>query len=142
MSRFTYDMESLSQGLKLLCSSAMLEPFKMVACLAGAAFVSWRLLLFSLIVAPVGFLLIRKLSRILKHANRKAMEGMSRIYALLEETFQGIAVVKAFTMERHERRRFHQENKSYYFKSMRIARYDSLTSPVTEWLGMVMISSL
>jgi ABC-type multidrug transport system fused ATPase/permease subunit len=57
----------------------------------------------------------------------------------LEETFRGIKIVKAFTMERHERRRFHQNSKNYYRKAMKIARYDSLTRPVTEVMGVITI---
>jgi ATP-binding cassette subfamily B protein/subfamily B ATP-binding cassette protein MsbA len=58
---------------------------------------------------------------------------------LLEETFQRIKVVQAFTMERAERRRFHQRSKQYFLKSMRIALYDSLTRPLTEITGMATI---
>jgi ATP-binding cassette subfamily B protein/subfamily B ATP-binding cassette protein MsbA len=64
---------------------------------------------------------------------------MSQIYAILEETFHGIKAVKAFTMERAERLRFHQNSKKFYRKSMRIARYDSLTHPVTEMMGIATI---
>ena len=39
-------------------------------------------------------------------------------------------------MERYERRRFHLNSKKYYRKSMQIARYDSLTRPLTEILGI------
>ena len=53
MSRFTYDMESLLGGLNELLGKLVREPLKMLSCLVGAALVSWRLLLFSLIVAPV-----------------------------------------------------------------------------------------
>jgi ABC-type multidrug transport system fused ATPase/permease subunit len=67
------------------------------------------------------------------------MEEMSLIYNILEETFQGIKVVKAFTMERYERRRFHQNSKKYFHKAMKIIRYDSLTNPLTEMLGIAMI---
>jgi ATP-binding cassette subfamily B protein/subfamily B ATP-binding cassette protein MsbA len=82
---------------------------------------------------------IRWLAKSLKRANRRAMEEMSQIYNVLDETFQGIKVVKAFTMERSERRRFHQGSKNYYFKSMRIAYVDSLTRPVTELMGVMTI---
>ncbi len=47
MSRFNMDLQCLSNGLRCLFGKALLEPFKAVACLAGAAFISWRLLLFS-----------------------------------------------------------------------------------------------
>ena len=139
MSRFTFDMENLSAGLSSLLGKAVREPFKMIACLIGAAFICWQLLLLSLVIAPLAAYCIGKLAKTLKRANRKAMEEMSLIYNILEETFQGIKVVKAFTMERHERRRFHQNSKKYYHKAMKIIRYDSLTNPMTEMLGIFMI---
>ncbi len=61
---------------------------------------------------------------------------MSQIYSTLDETLSGIKVVKAFTMERYERRRFHENNKKYFRKSMKIARYDSLSRPLIEMLGI------
>ena len=139
MSRFTYDMESLSAGLRNLFGKATREPLKMLACFIGAGWICWRLLLLSLVVAPLAALLIGWLAKALKRANRKAMEEMSQLYNVLEETFQGIKVVKAFTMERHERRRFHENSKKYYKKALKIARYDALTRPLTEIMGIASI---
>jgi ATP-binding cassette, subfamily B, bacterial MsbA len=139
MSRFTFDMDSLSTGLNDFFGKLIREPLKMLTCLAGAAFVCWQLLLLSLVVAPLSALLIRWLARTLKRANRKAMEEMSQIYNILDETFQGVKVVKAFTMERSERWRFHKVSRNYLKKAMRIARYDSLTRPVTEVMGMTTV---
>lgn len=140
MSRFTYDMESLSNGLENLFGKAVREPLKMIVCLIGAGLICWRLLLFSLIIAPLCAILVSKLAKALKRANRRAMEEMSQIYNLLTETFDGIKVVKAFTMERYERRRFHEGCKNYFRKAARIARYDSLTHPLTEMIGVTIIS--
>jgi len=136
MSRFTYDMESLLAAMQEFYGKLIREPLKMIACFVGAALVSWQLLLFSMILAPPAAYLIRMLAKALKRANRRVMEEMSEMYAILDETVHGIKVVKAFTMERTERRRFHQSNKAFYRKSMRIGRYDSLTRPLTEILGM------
>lgn len=140
MARFTYDMESLTGGLNALFGRLVREPLKAIACLVGAAYVCWRLLLFSLIVAPVAAFLIDRLAKSLKRANRRAMEGMAILYNRLEETFRGIKVVKAFTMERYERRNFHRCSKEFFRKSMKIARYDSLTRPLTEIMGILTIS--
>lgn len=139
MSRFTYDLESLSGGLAELFGKFIREPLKMVACLIGAGLICWRLLFFSLLLAPLAAFLMRKLAKTLKRANRRAMEEMTQIYNILEETFHGMKVVKAFTMERHERNRFHKTGKKYYRQAMRIARYDSLTRPVTEVMGVATI---
>ena len=139
MSRFTYDMQSLAEGLNVLFGKLIREPLKMAACLIGAGWICWRLLAVSLILAPVAALAIRWLAKTLKRANLRAMEEMSLLYGTLEETFRGIKVVKAFTMERHERNRFHANSKQFYKKSMRIARYDSLSHPLTEVMGLLTI---
>lgn len=140
MSRFTNDAEAVTYGLTMFFGKMVREPLKMIACLVGAAFVCWRLLLLSLVVAPVAALLIRWLAKTLKRANRQAMEGMAEIYAVLEESFRAIKIVKAFTNERYERRRFHRRSKLYYFKAMRIARYNSLSQPISEMMGIMTIS--
>lgn len=140
MSRFTYDMDSVAFGLNVLFGKLVREPLKAVACLVGAAWVCWRLLVLTLIIAPLAAWAIHWLGKMLKRANRRAMEGMAELYNILEETFRGIQVVKAFTMERYERCRFHRRSKEYYRKSLKIARYDSLSHPITELLGIAMIS--
>jgi ATP-binding cassette subfamily B protein/subfamily B ATP-binding cassette protein MsbA len=65
------------------------------------------------------------------------MEEMAQIYNTLEETFRGIKIVKAFTNESQERKRFHVRSKAYYKKAMKIAGYDSLSHPLTESLGIL-----
>ncbi len=139
MSRFTHDMEQVANGLVVVFGKLVREPLKMTACLIGAGLICWRLLLLSLVFAPLAAFLIRWLAKMLKRANRRAMEDMAQIYSTLEETLRGIKVVKAFTNEPQERKRFHNHSKQYYKKAMRIARYDSLTRPMSEVMGIVAI---
>ncbi len=139
MARFTFDMEALTAGLVAIFGKLIREPLKMSACLISAAVINWRLLLLSLVFAPLAGLLVRWLAKTLKQANRRAMEEMAQIYTTLEETFRGIKIVKAFTNEPQERKRFHAQSKKYYKDAMRIARYDSLSRPITEVMGIVAI---
>lgn len=139
MSRFTFDMEQVAGGLLALFGKLVREPLKMVVCLAGAAVICWRLLLLSLVIAPLAGFLVGILAKTLKRANHRAMEEMAQIYATLEETLRSIKIVKAFTNERQERHQFHLRSKKYYRDAMRIARYDSLSRPLTEIMGIITI---
>ena len=138
-SRFTHDMQNVVTGLNALFGKLLREPLKMLTCLILAAMVCWQLLVLSLVVAPLAALVIRSLALVLKRANRKAMEEMAQLYNVLGETFQGIKIVKAFTMERQERRRFHGISKTYFQKAMKIGWYDAWTRPMTEVLGILII---
>ena len=55
MSRFTGDINAISAGIRALFGVSLLEPLKMLSCMIGAAFISWRLLLFSMLVTPLPF---------------------------------------------------------------------------------------
>ncbi|MGY8734088.1 MAG: ABC transporter transmembrane domain-containing protein, partial [Pirellulales bacterium] len=77
MSRFTNDTEALTMGVKMLIGKTVREPLKMIACLGGAAFISWRLLLLCLIVTPIAGLMIGILSKALKRSNKTAMQSMA-----------------------------------------------------------------
>jgi len=139
MSRFNVDLDYLSRGLNLLFGRAVLEPLKAVACLIGAAFVCWRLLLFSLLLAPLAGFLIRTLARSIKRANRRALEETSQLMGVLSEAFHGMQTVQAFTMEKYERNRFHRVSKACLQKAMKIALYSSLSKPAVEMLGLGMV---
>ncbi|HJS06055.1 MAG TPA: ABC transporter ATP-binding protein [Pirellulales bacterium] len=138
--RFTADMDSLHGGIQTLLGRAVREPLKMLACFVGAGWVCWRLLLVSLLVAPAIGYLISRLASSLKRANRRAMEEITQLYSILGETFENIKIVKAFTSERQERRRFHRNSKEIYRRAMKIARYDALVHPLSEMLGVSAIS--
>ncbi|TWT78061.1 Lipid A export ATP-binding/permease protein MsbA [Posidoniimonas polymericola] len=139
MTRCTSDLDGLQLGIQVMLGDALREPLKMIACFIGAAFISWRLLLLTIVVAPVAGLAISYLSKALKRANRRAMEELSSIYETLTETLGAIRVIKAFTNEPAERARFNASAQTFYRRQMKIAWYSSLVSPTTENLGVMMV---
>lgn len=139
MNRFTTDIGAIAFGTNVTFGMAILEPMKMIACLIGAALISWQLLLLTILAAPLAAYTVHWLAKSLKRANRKALQELSSLYEHLEETFSTIKIIKAFTMESRERSRFHQASKQYYHRSMKIAFYNSMVSPVTETIGVVVI---
>ena len=139
MHHLTNDLNCACQGVNVVCGRLILEPLKMLACLVGAALICWKLLVLSMIVAPLAAYVLFRLTQSLKRANRRAMEEMGILFTLLSETLTNIQAVKAFGMERHERRRFHVRGKSYIRKAMRIMFYNSLSRASTEFTGLTII---
>ncbi len=139
-SRFTNDMESVGQGLNTLLSKVIREPLRIISCLGIAVWMNWRLTFLALILVPVSASTARRAGNIMKRAMRRSLESMTSIYKILQETFQGIVVVKAYTTERRERRRFFLETKSLYKKSVKVAKIDALSDPVLELLSLSTVS--
>jgi ATP-binding cassette subfamily B protein/subfamily B ATP-binding cassette protein MsbA len=76
----------------------------------------------------------------IKRATRRLLERMSNIYKLLHESFHNIRVVKAFTREPYERRRFRTATKEYYQRAMKVVNLDSASGPVMEILGSFVVA--
>jgi len=140
LARFTNDMDSLHQGLMTIMGRVVREPLRIVSCLGAALWLNWRLTCLALVLVPVSGFCTQRAGKIMKRAVRRSLESMSNIYKILQESLQGIKVVKAFTMERYERRRFFIETKSLYKKSVRVAMIDALSDPVLEMLTMTTVS--
>ncbi|MEX2092828.1 MAG: ABC transporter ATP-binding protein [Pirellulales bacterium] len=144
MNRCTSDLGTVGQGVQRVFGQAMLEPFKVIVCLAIAAVVSWQLLLITIVIAPVAGYTIYWLGKALKRTHKKAMQELSSIFETLSETLSGMKLIKTFTMEASEQNRFQESSKTLFHRQMKIVTYNSLVAPLTETLGlgMVMIAAL
>lgn len=139
MARLTNDVEQIGSGMKVLFGKMVVEPLKMAGCVVAACLISWQLtVLFLVLVAPAA-LVLGRVSRLMKKAARKVLERMSGIYKILRETFDGVKVVKAFTMEPAERRRFRRANEDYYRRSVRVITIDAFAGPMVEVLGVAAV---
>ncbi|HEY7327249.1 MAG TPA: ABC transporter ATP-binding protein [Gemmataceae bacterium] len=142
MARFTNDMESLGAGIKTLFGKVVAEPLKALACVVLASYlISWQLTLMFLILVPIAAFILARVGRIMKQATRRLLERMSNIYKILQESFQGIRVVKAFTMEPYERRRFRVATRDYYRRAMLVVNIDALADPMIEILAVAAVGA-
>ncbi len=133
------DMGSIGAAIKTLFGRTIQEPLKMLACLAGAAAVNWRLLIFSLLACPLASLLLLSLAKSIRRASLRAFDQKARLMGRMLQTFQGLHVVKAYNMESHERRRFLQHTMGIYREQLKITFYGSLIRANNEMLGVGVI---
>ena len=134
--RFVEDIPHLAHGLTAICGRAVGEPLKIAACLIGASFISWRLLLVSLVLAPPAALLIGGLARRLRRSTLRAYDKDAQLNHLVFETLQGLPVIQAFTMEPAERQRLEVAARRSSQHAARLAWLQALTKPAVEVLGI------
>lgn len=137
MTRFTTDLEQIGTGLTLICGKLLVEPLKIVSCLAAALVVNWRLTCVSCIVVPVGALILQRFNKQLKRATKQHLNSYERLYGLVDETLAGFRTVSAFGNLRWHRQLYHQENRRYLTEILKIWRLVAITGPTTELLATV-----
>ena len=90
---------------------------------------------FSFVVAPPAFFILRKLVRRIYSIARSQFHGSTRIIETLQETLQGIHIVKAFTLEDIMRERFDQNVAAVEYEANKMARVSNRATPLMETLG-------
>lgn len=137
MSRLTSDVDRIQVAVAGSMGDLIREMFILLALLVYIFITDWRLALISFVIVPVAVIPLVLFSRQLKKKGLLSQEKMSQIYNLLHETITGNKIVKAFTMEKFEIKKFSQATSSYFKTSLKLALTGSLTSPFMEFLGGV-----
>jgi subfamily B ATP-binding cassette protein MsbA len=90
---------------------------------------------FSFVVAPPAFFVLRKMIRRIYSIARSQFHGNTQVVETLQETLQGIRIVKAFTLEDIMRERFDRNVASVEHEANKMARVSNRASPLMETLG-------
>ena len=92
--------------------------------------------------APPVLIGLRYISRRLRSATRESVDLNSRVLSAMQETVQGISIVKAFTMEEQISARTSELIKAAESRSNRIARLTERTAPLVETVAGLAISGI
>src|SRR5437762_10028657 len=67
---------------------------------------------------------------------------MGELYSVIQENIHGASVVKAYRAEAVESKRFQQSNLRFLDLGLRFSRADTLSSPLMEMVGALILSLL
>ncbi|MCX6565931.1 MAG: ABC transporter ATP-binding protein [Candidatus Aminicenantes bacterium] len=137
MSRLTNDVDRIQQAVGTAMSDIFEESFVLIGLLLTLFLNDWKMALVAFVIAPLAVIPMAAFSRQLKKQGRKSQLKMSDIYNLIHETVTGNRIVKAFTMEGFELRKFLKASWRYYRINLKLAWVSSLSSPFMEFIGGV-----
>jgi len=124
-----------TQVLNLLITSIGRDLLTLIA-LVGVMILQDPLLsLVALVLVPPAMLVLRKLIKRIRDIARLQFTGGTRILETLQETVQGIRIVKAFTLEDVLRKRFDADVAMVEREANKLARIGNRASPLMESLG-------
>jgi subfamily B ATP-binding cassette protein MsbA len=137
ISRILNDV-NLIQGAVSTTISGLFKDIITIAFLIGVAFYqSWKLAIIAFIIFPLGVIPIKELGKRMRKFARKGQQRYGLLTTFLHETITGNRIVKAFTMEEYEKRRFAEENERLFKTFLKRIRARALTAPIMESLGGV-----
>jgi subfamily B ATP-binding cassette protein MsbA len=140
VSRVVSDADAIQAAVSTRMGDLFQESITLFGLLAFIFISNTELAVLSLVVAPLIVIPVVQFGRRLRGTTHRSQERMADIATLLEETIRGVRIVKAFTMERFEIKRFYEATQRHLNSNLRAQRIQALTSPVMELLaGVCMI---
>jgi ATP-binding cassette, subfamily B, bacterial len=114
LSHFTNDIHNVGGLIGSSLINFIRLPLLSIAAFIYLLHISWQLSLLSIIVAPLAVAAGAFFGLLLRRNSRKAHKLMSDMNTLLNESFQGLNVIRSFTMEKIIHKKFANQNSEMY----------------------------
>lgn len=132
MSRIMSDVGQMQQGVANVITGLLRDGVTAIGLLGVIFYRDWQLALITFIVLPVTAIPTQKIGKRIKTLAKQSLEQMGEITSILQETFTGIKVVKAFRLEQNFVARFNRTNLGMYRNLRKGIKYAALHTPIME----------
>ena len=135
ISRITNDMLVVEQSISQVIADVFRQPLNIVFMLCVVGYINWKLAIIVFVIFPLIFIPILSLGRRIRKSAGRIQSLLANLTSIIQETFSGIRVVRAFSMERYETEKFERENRGVFDTSIKLLRALSLVRPMIEFVG-------
>lgn len=142
MARISSDVLELQHSFLSILELIVRDPLTIIFSLIVMFSFSVKLTFFVLIFIPVSGGIISQIGKSLKRKSDSVQKEQGEFLSQLEETLGGIKIIKAFNAENTFVKKFKQSTGRFFDFSNKLLNRQNLASPVSEFLGIVVISIL
>ncbi len=142
ISRLTNDVKEVEWGVVGAIEMLFKHPFYILIYVSSLVVISWRLTLFSVLILPISGYIISRIAKRLKSTAQKGQKKLGEVINVIEETLGGLKVIKAFNAENQIKGFFDGKNQQHFRLMLKLHRKELAASPVSEFLGSVVIAAL
>ncbi|MFB9095132.1 MULTISPECIES: ABC transporter ATP-binding protein [Flavobacterium] len=142
MVRLTNDVGEVQFSFLSILEIIFKEPLTIIITLIIMFTMSVELTIFVMVFIPLSGIIISKLGKSLKRKSGKVQQESGIFLSILDETLSGLKVIKSYNSEDNFKNKFTDSaNKLYRFSNSLLNR-NNIASPLSEFLGIVVIATL
>jgi subfamily B ATP-binding cassette protein MsbA len=139
MSKMSNDVNEIELSVIRSLDFFFSKPVIIIVYLSVLFSFSINLTLFVLVLLPLSGFIIGRIGKKLRETSTKIQASMGVLMSIMEESLGGLRIIKAFNGEEKVRSKFHKENNRFVKLNVRMWRRRSLASPLSEFLGTVVM---
>lgn len=142
LSTIINDIERVQFAMSSILSEFLQQFFTLIFTAWFAVILGGKLSWVLLIFVPVVISSARRVGRSVRHTTRHGQDKLAEIQNILHETITGNRIVKAFTMELWETKRFKEAARRLFRANLNTVRAQAISSPLMDIIGAVAIALL
>ena len=142
MARISSDVLEIQHSFLSVLELIVRDPLTIIFSLIVMFTFSTKLTLFVLIFIPISGAIISQIGKSLKKKSGRVQEEQGEFLSILEETIGGIKIIKAFNSENIFIKKFSESTQRFFKYSNDLLNRQNMASPVSEFLGILVISIL
>ncbi len=130
--RLTNDIDAVQDFISSVLLGVLMDVITLVGMLGVMLYLDWQFTLIALIVAPIMFFVVYRLTRRIKQAARDVKRKESELASVVQESISSVRVVKAFGREDYEERRLDKESRESVGLTLRARSIKARLSPLVD----------
>ena len=142
LSRITSDVLEIQHSFLSILELLIREPLTILFTLIVMFSINVKLTFFVIIFIPVSGLIISWIGKALKKFSLNVQKEQGEFLSILEETLTGLNIIKIFNAEENFIKKFNSSLNNFLKFSNKLLNRQNIASPVSEFLGIVVIGCL
>jgi len=142
LSRITSDVLEIQHSFLSILELLIREPLTILFTLIVMFSINVNLTFFVIIFIPVSGLIISWIGKALKKFSLNVQKEQGEFLSILEETLTGLNIIKIFNAEESFIKKFNSSLNNFFKFSNKLLNRQNIASPVSEFLGIVVIGCL
>ena len=139
ISRAVNDTQDIEFTVLKSIQQFLIEPITIIFYLIALFIISYQLTLFVLLLLPIAGFIIGIISKSLRRKSLKAKTKLGDLLSHVEETIEGLRIIKGFNAQDFSEDIFEKHNKDFTKLQKKIYRRVDLASPLSEFLGITVV---
>ncbi len=142
ISRIAGDVSEVQASLLSILELIVKEPLTILFTIIAMFSISVKLTVFVFVFIPISGYIISLIGKQLKKKSTRAQQEQGVFLSTIEETLGGLKVVKGYNAESYFGKLFQESTGRYFKLSNSIGNRQNLASPMSEFLGIMVIAIL
>jgi ATP-binding cassette, subfamily B, bacterial MsbA len=142
MSNLTNDITALQTAIVTDFIALVQESAIFIGSFGSMIYLQWKLTVLCLIIVPLVSYVIKFFGKKLHNSGKDVQETLADVTSMLQETIQGVRIVRSFNRGAYEEKRFRKINKLSFTAAVRAIRQQSQMTPFVEFLAAIAVCAI